>query len=764
MNDTIIIGDRSNPLWTLTADDVRTVRAVLSSALIGDELAVDTLTPAIYTEAYITFHNAFVPAESTGLVTASGKRFRVAKHGTGFKPPVPYGTPVYWMRDGLLRGKFYCKQVLRKTQTDFQMTAVSAVGILDKQTHNGGIYTGQTFAAVATDILGPSFSFQCTSDLAGQRVYGWLPIATRRQNLHQLLFAMGAQIAKDSDGDLFFQYPDTSETDIPEERLYYDGEISYNTNANRVELTEHSYYTLADDEEATLFDNTDGSGTASHLRVVFQDGPVHDLSATTGLTIEESGVNYAVVTGTGVLVGKRYTHTTQLLTATTDGSPLEEQTVAIQDCTLVSVTNSANVLQRLLSYYGSARSISTAIVVDGEKPGQRVSFTNPAMEPEKAFIAEMDLNSSAVLKGNCVLVADYTPTGGGNNFNNYHLMTADGTWTVPADCYLIRIILGSAGQGGWSGSKGEDGSLKNLSYSVDWDEEQTISIHGTSFGLPAKGGQGGDPGQGGKVLVLTLSVQPWQVLNFTKGLAGLGGIYSAAGSVAGEIGGASTVVLNGETYTSEAGVSSVTGYYDLFTGRTFSRPGRAGLPGGDAEGVRADADPAKGEEWMDPVPGTDVVDFNGNVWHAGTHTKDETGLVLTDFRRVSASSGGLYADVSVSLGSGAAAGANGLNGSAQPGTARIGQDYPSGYRGTAIGVAGPNGADATIVPDTATELGCGGDGGYGGGAGGGPGKQELGARGSMSFSRETSTPGPRGVGGRGSNGGKAADGYLLIYY
>lgn len=769
MNDTIIIGSQTNPLWTLTADDVRTVTAVLSSSLIGDELAVDTLYPTIVTEAYITFHYAFIPSGSSGLITKDGKRFKCSQRGTGFQPPVPYATPVYWMRDGRLMGKFFAKNVLRKTKTDFQLTAVSAIGILDKQTHDGGIYRGETFETVAADILGPNLPFECVEALRTQRVYGWLPIASRRQNLHQLIFAMGCVIGKTADGDMFFQYPDTTVLSVPKDRIYIDGEVSFNTSANRIELTEHSYYSLDSDDVVTLFDNTDGSDTAVNKRVVFTDAPIHDLSASDGLTIVSSGPNFAVLNGTGVLTGKKYTHTTQLLTATQPGDLLEEQTIPVEQNTLVSMANSANVLQRLLSYYSSAKSISSDLVVEAEKPGQRISFTDPFDEPSTAFIASMDLNSSNALKGTCSLVTGYTPTGGGNNFNNAVLLTVSGKWTVPPGITLIRIILGGAGQGGWSGQKGQDGTRVDTSYNYD-----DIYYHGTNYGPPAKGGLGGDPGEGGKFLVLTLSVTPGQEIDFTRGVPGIGGEYSPDGSVPGTYGTDSTCTIGGKTYSSANGARSKTGYYDAFTQTTYSVPGRRGINGGNSMGRRADLTPATDNEYI-PEPATTVVDYDGNMWIGGDcrrRTDDvkvyiETDDWITPIGNMQFE--GAYAAASVALGSGAAVGSNGLYGGDviseywPPYVNRVGSEGSYTYRARAYAPDGVNGADASIIPADATVPGCGGDAGHGGGAGGSPGLQEIGIRGNASVT-EYNKPGIPGIGGKGTKGANGAGGYLLIIY
>ena len=92
MANKILIGaDQTAPLYTFTDATIRTVSCVLSSALSGDELAIDQLLPTVYSEAYIRVR--FVPSGSSGLRTADGKRFMVYP-GLDFLDKLPYGTPI----------------------------------------------------------------------------------------------------------------------------------------------------------------------------------------------------------------------------------------------------------------------------------------------------------------------------------------------------------------------------------------------------------------------------------------------------------------------------------------------------------------------------------------------------------------------------------------------------------------------------------------------------------------------------------------------
>lgn len=182
------------------------------------------------------------------------------------------------------------------------------------------------------------------------QIYGWLPVDTRRNNLHQLLFCCGVTVAKDADGNMVFGFPDTETIkDVPDSRIFLGGNVDYMTPATRVEVTEHAFMRLPSDTTVTLYDNTDGTGAADHTLIIFQEAPVYDLKVSGSLRIIESGVNHAVVSGTGVLTGRKYTHTTKIISRDT-GATGDQKTVSVTDVTLVNVANSDNVAKRVLSY------------------------------------------------------------------------------------------------------------------------------------------------------------------------------------------------------------------------------------------------------------------------------------------------------------------------------------------------------------------------------------------------------------------------------
>ena len=315
MSDLILIGnDKNNPLFSFTEKEIdhsrKILTTVLSSSMVGDQISVDQFLPGV--EDRSTIRVLFAPKGKSGLRTADGKLFAVFPRSD--LTTIPYSTTVWYFRDTTLIGKFFVKSIDRVNKTHYDITAVSQIGILDGLRHYGGIYAGQTFDEVLSQIIGGYFPFTLSDSVKSIPVYGWLPVGTRRSNLHQLLFAFGVAIKKDSNGNLFFDYPDTKTVKpLPDNRIFYGGSIDYMTPATGVEVTEHAFLKLPDDENVTLYDNTNGSGVADNTYVEFQGAPCYDLQVSGTLRIIESGVNYAVLSGTGILTGKKYTHTTKII-------------------------------------------------------------------------------------------------------------------------------------------------------------------------------------------------------------------------------------------------------------------------------------------------------------------------------------------------------------------------------------------------------------------------------------------------------------------
>lgn len=701
----ILIGTMENPDFEFEGDPIRSIQMVEGVDIVGTELTIDQITITV-DYAYTSDSGEIIGGlDFDGIMSADGYLLATSKTFPDLRQ-IPHGTLLRYFHNSELRAKAYVQNVSRIGTTQYKITGVSAVGLLDKQHHNGGLYNGSLFPNVLADIIGGAVPYTVAAELANLPVYGWLPYDTRRNNLHQLLFACGVMVGRNTDGDMDFRYiSNAAATQIPDGRIYSGGSVDYAAPITAVAVTEHSFMELPTDETVTVYDNTDGSETADNAFLTFQDAPLHNLQTTGTLTLIDSGVNWAIVSGTGVLTGQRCTHSSRILTRHVESTGGQKENVAsVENVTLVSVLNSANVAERVLSYYAGAKTVSLSFVTDGERPGTLIAGNDPYMEPISGFLTSMESNVSSITKANAKVITGYVPTQGGNNYSRAFLFDGSGTIDlneilaqVPSkEGDLIQAVLISGGYGGEPGADGGDG-------------ERGSSIQ-ESYGTPGNGGEGGAPGAGGRVYTVSFRVSDLAQATLAYN-CGSGGLPGASG-------GDTTL----GAWSSSNGASMPYGVANIFTGEVYAAPGaERGADGGAGS--------------SNTSPGQSIT-FEGQTWTPGAQGPSVS---------LSGASGeGGY-------GGGAAVGSNGNSGLTGR-TDRGGSGIRYGYGGK-----GGDGADAASRVPT-TVYGGGGLGGHGGGGAGigGKGQDNAAAGGTANIA-------DNGKGGKGGTGGTGGPGLLIIY-
>lgn len=655
---------------------------------------------------------------------------------------------------------YYLRSITRTGATSYRLVAWSAVGLLAAMAHKGGIYTGQTVAEAVKEICG-NVPVVVKSVFANTKLYGWLPYCqpkadrrgkSARDNLVQVLFAIGAYLTTDLNGVLHIDalWDGVSST-IGSNRMYASGgKVSYSDPISAVTVTEHQY--IAGTDEKELF-----SGTSQQGDIITFSEPMHSLTAT-GFTILESGANYAKISsGSGSLKGKPYIHNTRLVTQTVTENAAEN-VKSVTDATLVSLVNSSAVAKRLADYYKCRETITNGIVSGQEKPGHVVSVYHPYdKKMVSACIVSLDTTMSGTLKSEMAALVGFLPPQPESSeyFDERVILTGSGVWTVPEGVTSYTRVLIGGGRGGSSGHRGESPAVRA---SKSWTEKLDAlrRFVGLDNGVSLEGGKGGEPGDagdGGKVLVETVTdAVPGAKVSYACGRGGYGGVFSQ-GNDAGAFGTATT--MGGAT--SDTGSSSEAGYTDAITGDVFAAKGKSGIAGS----------PGNGYTWSDgkytyqPSPSITV---DGVTYSAGKNKEEVEGedgrgdYKIAPYGYVGYSWRGGY-------GGGAAAGSNGNDGLANgSGDAYIGS---SSAFATVTAARGGAGADAT-PPAKESRYGCGGTSGHGGGGAGSNGVADAHqtSSGNISVSQASLTardtePAP---GGRGSDGGEAGDGCIIIYY
>lgn len=626
----------------------------MQHAMVGETLSVDTLSLAVISGDRPEIFLAADQAAGDWFMTADGHELCCTE-----SHPVPAyvagGAGKYYFGTDLL-GQYYLDELHRTGANERQMLFYSAIRLLDRSKHFGGLYTGETADVVAADIIGSIVAYTIDPDIAAIQVYGYLPYASRRDNLQMLLMAIGAALRNASDGSLqITSLSESSTGTIDATRVFMGGSATDNTPATAVQVTEHNY--IESTEDVTLYDAT----TVNTETVVFRE-PIHTLSITGG-TIVASGVNYCTFTGAGAvaLTGKRYTHIMRVLTHGTAPTGAGSDNVkSISRNTLLSPNNAAQVAENLYNYLTVAQTIRAEVVLATERPGDVVSVLHPytgAMVA--ACIKSMNISFGATeLRAMAEMLVGYVPAGMTAGFENYAVLTGSGSWTVPAGVTSIRVIIVGGGDGGGNGENG------------------AASVRATTEAA-AVGGAGGDAGVagvGGLILEINLVVTPGASLAYV----------CAAAAAAATAGGATTF----NTYSSALGRRYPYGYSEPKSALTLANDGADGAAGG------------AGNAW-NQTPQT--VAFGGTTYNPGT-----TGTTLTFYqpsiaKNTQAIGGG---------GGGAAVGATGGNGG--NGT----NHYAGSGEYVADHGAGGTGATAAVAGANAANYGGGGSGGHGGGGGG----------------------------------------------
>ena len=654
---------------------------------------------------------------------------------------------VEYFRDGRRVGVYYLQTVERVGSGAYTLSALSALGRLITMRHVGGIYTGQTVAEVVPQICGP-VEVMIESVYASRQLYGYLPYSnpdtrtgngrSARDNLSQVLFAIGASLGTDENGVMRVEklWDGVSAT-ITADQINEDScSTVYETPVSAVEITEHQW--VKSQDTVTLFE-----GTAEDGALVTFEAPAHSLTAE-GFAITEQGDNYAILSaGTGTLTGKSYNHLTRIVRRTvTEGA--EENVVPVSDATLVSLTNSVDVAKRMADYYRHRETIRVDVEPGTERAGRVVQIFHPwDKKMVQACVESRETVISGILNSQTSALVGFTPAQpeAAEYLDERVVLTGSGEFQIPEGTTTIHYVMISAGQGGRCGEKGEDTqSGPKFSWTNPVFEDR---VDGYALALGGKGGTGGKGGMGGRIVEGDLDVSQLKSLAYACGKSGKGAEFSPD-DLPGTDG--TDTVFHGMT---TAGASAPDwGFTDPITGEQFGGIGEDGLPGGDGAG----RDPAVSEYTDDSVQqyvnGTIAYDEDGNAFTPGPVAGSDGKISMTRIASTSAPrSIGWY---SSGLGGGPAAGANGKAGSS-------GRGLPGETTVDVTGGSGADGMTATLTPSKPRRYGGGGRGGYGGGGAGSGGIAVKNGNGTI-------TPGTPGSGGLGGPGGPSADGCVILYY
>ncbi len=622
-------------------------------------------------------------------------------------------TPVEYYYNGSLFGTYFINRITRTGKQKYQISAYDILGVLAGQQHMGGIYSGDTAETVIRNICG-DVPIIFDDAIKKTPLYGWLPIASRRDNLRRALFAVGAVAKATRSGEL--QIAVLSRHVVAQvNKIGIGAEVDYPLPVKSVSLTEHQFIKSARTEETELFEGLTEEGD-----VITFDEPTYDVTAS-GITVIEAHANYVVVgAGNGTVSGKKYVHTKRELMQLTGGTGDE---AVYDDATLVSVTNSAAVLDRLVGYHKQTNVISANVRHEQQIPGDVLRVLHPYdLNLVNAFLLDDQITVGRKLLSYQRLLIGYIPPNPNEGvYNHVDVIASDGVFVVPEGVTRLRVVMIGGGTGGESGLPGK-AAADPITETISHENPPGYRAVRSVTGLGGAGGSAGKGGTGGKIYQRTIEVEPGQEFEIKIAPGGIGGSYNELVKNTGTVGGESTF----GQYSSENGGRTDNGFFEEISGVQYGFRGANGIAGGSGSGLEAESIIVEGP----------TITYKGEMYIPG-ETRHDPIRSQQGEKDGAAASGG--------FGGGAAAGANGFPGE--------NAKYANGPG------AGGAGASAT-TPVAASKYGEGGEGGSGGGGGGAAGRTTVWAIGYT----PSIYPAEPGAGGAGAAGGDGAPGCVLVYY
>lgn len=668
--------------------------------------------------------------------------------------PYTYGDVVEYDHNDELVGKFRLSSIERIAKTQYRLTCTSVIGIMQHIKHYGGKYSTQlgniireifTTAGMVEDV-----DYSIDNKVSNIFTTGALPIASCRDNLKQCLFSCGASLTKDDEGkiNIFFNAPVDYQEIVPQ-RIYEGGSFEYPSLATKVTILEHEYKATNLDEVVQLYETAD---VVEEKIVTFSELCYNiewtgsELIYPTSLT---QGTNYAIVSGAGVLTGKKYTHTTNEISVET-GVEGEAYELQVTDMTLVSVLNSKNCAERIASYYANAQIIGTSFVLDHERPMDRVMITDPYDEVRIGYIKELDIKASNTVKADAKIVTNWSPRYIGNDFNNYAIFKIsdleEGKITLPADAVGSKgkFILFSGFRGGKGGYDGESGGDPTDPFTYDdlWNPNTGQVIAKAkgcrTGGKGGAGGEGGLGGQGFKIAQIDVDV-----LEATYDASiGIGGVGGARNGSEGSIGGDTSITVDEDIITTQGKQVTNTPIANALNGDVYGDIGVNGIAGGYG---------GNGGRVLN-ASSLDYRNASGSEYGQGVTDGETIWYGMEPSQRLNVSYAYSTYKTAGCAGAGSAVGSSGIRGAGD--SAISSSTHPQMILGYNYG------ANAT-APQKAEHGKC-GRGGNGGGGGAGRSAYSVGWR--VEIQEPTITMAGSVRGGQGSVGGQGSDGFILLYY
>lgn len=281
------------------------------------------------------------------------------------------GLKIYF--DDELKMTCFVDKSNRLSKDIWKISAYDYIGLLDKATFYGGIFTNKNVGVLLKEILETeNIPYTIEPDLAAKTISGYLAIMTKREALAQILISINA-IANTANSETLDIYK-TSENVVAailDEDVFIGGNAESAEKIYEVQLHSHIYNPIDEIFEAY---NTANSSIGQNITVRFTE-PLHSLSIVNG-NILQSNANYAIINANAgcILTGKRFNHVIKVYSKI---NPVWNEAdikkiVSVENVTINS--DPAETLNNIFEYLSRNQILTSDVRIDGFKSGDTISI------------------------------------------------------------------------------------------------------------------------------------------------------------------------------------------------------------------------------------------------------------------------------------------------------------------------------------------------------------------------------------------------------
>ena len=257
--------------------------------------------------------------------------------------------PVYAYDSDELLGAFYIQESDRSGPREYNVKCQDAIGVLDASPFPDALYSEKNALELAREICG-EFAVEMEEGLQEKKISGILTKKTRRQALQQLCFAIGAAADTAGTENIRIFVPPTGDAKvIPQRRVRTGGRVKKSDVVTEVQLTAHDYNTSSGEQAAEI------NGVK-----IYETKTVHTLKNPNATAADKQNV------------------------------------VSIEDATLISSANVAEILQRVYDFYMNRNTHNVKFRMEGERVGDRVATPTPWGDLVEGNISRASIRLSGI--------------------------------------------------------------------------------------------------------------------------------------------------------------------------------------------------------------------------------------------------------------------------------------------------------------------------------------------------------------------------------